>query len=50
VTFTKMRSIALDPGVVAYWSSNGQLRFRRVDEPTIRRVHDVLDSMAHILA
>jgi hypothetical protein len=50
VTFAKMRAIALDPGVAACWSSNGQLRFRRVDDPTIRRVHDVLDTVAHILA
>jgi hypothetical protein len=50
LTFAKMRAIALDPSVAACWSANGQLRYRLVDDPTIRRVHDVLDTVAHILA
>jgi hypothetical protein len=50
LTFGKMRAIALDPSVAACWSVNSQLHYRLVDDPTIRRVRDVLDTMANILA
>jgi hypothetical protein len=36
LTFGKMRAIALDPSVAACWSVNGQLRYRLVDDPTIK--------------
>jgi hypothetical protein len=50
LTFSKMRALAQDPGVAACWSANGQLRYRLVDDPTVRRVKDVLDPVARILA
>lgn len=50
LTFTKMRALAQDPSVAACWSANGQLRYRLVDDPTIRKVKDVLDPVARILA
>jgi hypothetical protein len=50
LTFAKMRALALDPRVAACWSVNGQLRYRLVDDPTIRRVKEILDPVARILA
>jgi hypothetical protein len=50
LTFAKMRALALDPRVAACWSANGQLRYRLVDDSTIRRVKDVLDSVDSILS
>ncbi len=49
LTSTKIRALALDPSVAACWSANGQLRYRLVDDPTIRRVKDILDPVARIL-
>jgi hypothetical protein len=49
LTFTKIRALARDPNVAACWSANRQLRYMLVDDPTIRRVKDILDPVARIL-
>jgi hypothetical protein len=49
LTFSKMRALAADPRVAASWSSYGQIRYRLTDDPTIRRVGNVMDSIEKIL-
>lgn len=48
-TFQKMRSIAADERVDACWSANGQLRYRLVGDPTVKRVPNILDPISKIL-
>jgi hypothetical protein len=48
-TFQKMRALAADGRVDASWSANGQLRFRLVGDPTVRRVANILDPVSKIL-
>jgi hypothetical protein len=50
LNFNKMRALAADPRVAAAWSANGQIRYRIGDDPTIRRVRNVLESVEKILA
>jgi hypothetical protein len=49
LTFTKMRALAADPRVAASWTSHGQIRFRLLDDPTVRKVNSVLDPLDKIL-
>ncbi len=48
-TFQKMRALAADERVDASWSANGQLRYRLVGDPTVRRVSNILDPISKIL-
>ncbi len=50
LTFQKMRALSSDSRVAASWSSDGQIRYRLVDDPTIRRVSNVMDSVDKILS
>jgi hypothetical protein len=50
LSFSKMRALAADPRVAASWSSYGQIRYRLADDPTIRKVGNILDSVDKILA
>jgi hypothetical protein len=49
LSFAKMRALAADSRVAASWSSYGQIRYRLNDDPTIRRVGNVMDSVDKIL-
>jgi hypothetical protein len=49
LTFAKMRALATDDRVAAAWTSHGQIRYRLVDDPTIRRVSNVLAPLDKIL-
>jgi hypothetical protein len=49
LTFTKMRALAADPRVAASWTSHGQIRYRLLDDPTVRKVNSVLDPLDKIL-
>jgi hypothetical protein len=49
LTFSKMQALAADPRVAASWSSYGQIRYRLTDDPTIRKVANVLDTVEKIL-
>jgi hypothetical protein len=49
LTFSKMRALAADPRVAASWSSHGQIRYRLLDDPTVRKVNSVLDPLDKIL-
>jgi hypothetical protein len=44
-----MRALAVDERVDACWSANGQLRYRLVGDPTVRRVANILDPISKIL-
>jgi hypothetical protein len=48
-SFQKMRALAVDERVDACWSANGQLRYRLVGDPTVRRVANILDPISKIL-
>jgi hypothetical protein len=48
-TFAKMRALAADDRVAASWTSHGQIRYRLVDDPTIRRVTNVMAPLDKIL-
>jgi hypothetical protein len=48
-TFAKMRALAADDRVAASWTAHGQIRYRLVDDPTIRRVTNVLAPLEKIL-
>jgi hypothetical protein len=50
LTFSKMRALAADARVAASWTAHGQIRYRLVDDPTVRRVSNVLDPISKILA
>jgi hypothetical protein len=50
LTFQKMQGLSSDSRVAASWSSYGQIRYRLVDDPTIRRVSNVMDSVDKILS
>ncbi len=47
--FAKMRALAADSRIAASWTSHGQIRYRLVDDPTVRRVNNVLDPLNKIL-
>jgi hypothetical protein len=49
ITFAKMRALAADDRVAASWTAHGQIRYRLVDDPTIRRVTNVLAPLDKIL-
>jgi hypothetical protein len=49
LNFAKMRALAADFRVAAAWSSNGQIRYRVGNDPTVRRVRNVLESVDKIL-
>jgi hypothetical protein len=49
LTFAKMRALAADDRVAASWTSHGQIRYRLVDDPTIRRVTNVMAPLDKIL-
>jgi hypothetical protein len=49
LTFSKMRALAADPRVAASWTSYGQIRYRLLEDPTIRKVACVLDPVDKIL-
>ncbi len=49
LTFSKMRALAADARVAASWTAHGQIRYRLVDDPTVRRVSNVLDPLSKIL-
>ncbi len=49
LSFAKMRALVADSRVVASWSSYGQIRFRLTDDPTIRKVGNILDSVDKII-
>jgi hypothetical protein len=49
LTFAKMRALAADTRVAASWTAHGQIRYRLVDDPTVRRVGNVLDPLSKIL-
>ena len=49
LTFTKMREIAAHPTVAACWSSRGHLRYKLVDNPTVKKVSCVMDAVDVIL-
>jgi hypothetical protein len=49
ITFAKMRALAADDRVAASWTAHGQIRYRLVDDPTIRRVANVLAPLDKIL-
>ncbi len=44
-----MRALAADTRVAASWTAYGQIRYRLVDDPTVRRVGNVLDPLSKIL-
>jgi hypothetical protein len=44
-----MREVAADERVAACWSANGQLRYRLVDDPTVRKIANPLDPIEKIL-
>jgi hypothetical protein len=44
-----MRALAADARVAASWTAHGQIRYRLVDDPTLRRVNNVLDLLNKIL-
>lgn len=50
INFAKMRSISKDPAVQSCWSINGSLRFRLVDSSVVKRVSNVFDPIAKIIA
>jgi hypothetical protein len=47
--FKKMRALAADDRIAACWSAGGQLRFRLTDNPTVRKVANVFDSIDKII-
>ncbi len=49
LSFAKMRELAADSRVGDSWSSYGQIRFRLTDDPTIRKVGNILDSVDKII-
>jgi hypothetical protein len=49
ITFSKMRALATDARVAASWTAHGQIRYRLVDDPTVRRVANVFDPLSKIL-
>jgi FtsZ-binding cell division protein ZapB len=49
LSFRKMREVAADERVAACWSANGQLRYRLVDDPAVRKIANPLDSVEKIL-
>ena len=49
MTFTKMRDIAAHPSVAACWSSRGQLRYKLKDNPMVKKVGCVMDTVDEIL-
>jgi hypothetical protein len=49
LTFSKMRALATDARVAACWTARGQIRYRLVDDPTVKRVTNVLDPLSKIL-
>jgi hypothetical protein len=50
LNFAKMRALAADPRVAAAWSANGQIRYRVGDDPTVKRVRCVLETVDKILS
>jgi hypothetical protein len=48
--FKKMRAMAADERVAACWSAGGQLRFRLLDDNTIRRVDNIFDPIDKIIS
>jgi hypothetical protein len=49
LNFAKMRALAADSRVAMAWSSNGQICYRVGDDPTARRVRNMLKSVDKIL-
>jgi hypothetical protein len=49
ITFAKMRALAADDREAASWTAHSQIRYRLVDDPTIRRVTNVLAPLDKIL-
>jgi hypothetical protein len=49
LTFSKMRALAANARVTASWTSHGQIRYRLLDDPTVRKVACVLDPVDKIL-
>ena len=49
MTFTKMRDIAAHPTVAACWSSRSQLCYKLKDNPMVKKVGCVMDSVDEIL-
>jgi hypothetical protein len=49
LTFSKMRALSADPRVAASWTSHGQIRYRLLEDPTVRKVTCVLDPVDKIL-
>jgi hypothetical protein len=49
LTFSKMRALAADARVAASWTARGQIRYRLVDDPTVKKVNNVLDPVSKIL-
>jgi hypothetical protein len=47
--FKKMRALATDDRIAACWSAGGQLRFRLLDDPTVRKVACVFDPIEKII-
>ncbi len=44
-----MRALAADDRIAACWSAGGQLRFRLTDNPTVKKVANVFDSVDKII-
>ena len=49
LTFTKMREIAAHPTVGACWSSRSHLCYKLMDNPTVKKVSCVMDTVDEIL-
>jgi hypothetical protein len=49
LTFSKMRALAADARVAASWTARGQIRYRLVDDPTVKKVNNILDPVSKIL-
>jgi len=48
--FVKMKELAGDDRVLACWSTGGQLRYRRKDDPSVvHKVRSIYDSVDNIL-
>jgi hypothetical protein len=47
--FKKMKALAADDRVAACWSAGGQLRYRLLDDPTVRKVSCVFESIDKII-
>ena len=50
MNFTKMRELAAHPTVAASWSSRGHLRYKLKDNPMVKKVGCVMDTVDQILA